>query len=241
MSLIQLREGAGVVSIYKLDSCGQAGTTTDGRLVLDGISEFGWEDVINDGDEITERNFAGKLCFSDTGANELRNVGVNMTACGIIPAIDQFVMGSQPILDGTEVTGYGRRDLKASTAVAVEVMLKLEADACAGGATAAPVATWLFPLVKNWKPAGGATLNGTDLVKPQYSGQNFKNTKIFEGGVPTVLAHWDGVLSAANDWYAFNLFDPSVETTVQDTLDLLDPDAGGYDEVAANGDPIDYA
>jgi len=222
MPAIQVREGAGVVRIFQLDTCGKADVGDDKMLVLDTISEFGWEDVINDGDEVTERNFSGAICYTDTGANELKNVGINLTSCGINPAIDAFLMGSETIVDGSSnVTGFGRRNLTAAASVAVEVLILLEADACDVGSSAAPVASWIFPLVKNWKPAGGSTLNGTDLVKPQYSGQNYRSNKFFgDDGteVPAGLAHWDGVLSTGNaavaddDWYAFNIFDPSVET-----------------------------
>ena len=244
MPAIKVREGAGRVIIYKLDSCGVAQSLTDGKLVLDSISEFGWEDVINDGDEVTERNFAGKLCYTDTGANELKNIGVNLTACGINPAIDAFLMGSETITNmSDQVTGFGRRDLNASLGVAIEVMIQLEADACDAGATAAPVATWLFPLVKNWKPAGGSTLNGTDLVKPQYSGQNYRNSKLWDGtspNTPADLAHWDGYFNTGdqdvannNDWYAFNIFDGAdIATTTGGTATNPLP--------TASDEPVDF-
>lgn len=231
MPAIKVREGAGRVIIYQLSSCGVLETGTDKKLVLDSISEFGWEDVINDGDEVTERNFAGRVCYTDTGANELNNIGVNMTSCGINPAIDAFLMGSTTITNASdEVTGFRRKNLDSSLGVAVEVMLQLEADACAVGSTAgAPVATWLFPLVKNWKPAGGSTLNGSDLVKPQYSGQNYRNTGLWSGSAPGDLTHWDGVFGTGeavvndNDWYAFNIFTGAEIEATTSTGDVDNP------------------
>ena len=187
MACINVREGEGVVIIYDLDECGAPDTGAGKKLILSTISEFGFEDQIEEGDEVTERNFAGRKCYTDTGQDEITRINVNLTSCGISPALDSFLMGSTLYTDSK---GYGRTDLSdGTTNVAVEVLIKLDASACDGGG-GAPVAGWFFPLVKNWAPTGGATLNGSDLVKPQYAGKGFKNANIFDGSPfdPTLIA-----------------------------------------------------
>jgi hypothetical protein len=213
MACINVREGDGVVIIYDLDECGAPETGAGNKLVLSNISEFTFEEQINEGDEITERNFGGRKCYTDVGFDEIQSVNVSLTSCGINPALDQFLMGSTPYLDGSRVAGYGRKDLvSGSTNVAIEVLIKLDADACDGGGSA-PVAGWFFPLVKNWKPTGGFTLNGTDLVKPAYSGKGSKNPSIFTDS-PYDLDRWELILTegtsttdTAAEWYGFYIFD----------------------------------
>ncbi|MFZ4431562.1 MAG: hypothetical protein ACOYOQ_00045 [Microthrixaceae bacterium] len=203
MACINVREGDGLVIIYDLDECGAPVTGANGKLVLSTISEITFEDQIDEGDQVTERNFAGKKVYSDSGQDEIQRVNVNLTSLGINPALDSFLMGSNLYTDSK---GYGRVDLAdGSTNVAVEVLIKLDASACDGGG-AAPVAGWFFPLVKGWAPTGGATLNGTDLVKPQYAGKGYKNPNIFDGS-PFDLTRWSTVFDADNEWYGFNLFD----------------------------------
>lgn len=198
---INVRQGDGLVSIIKLNECGDPALGAGGLLNLVSISEFGFEDTVEEGDEITERNFGGRKCYSDVGQDEITNIAINMTVCGVNVALDSFLTGSA--LKGT--SGYGRRDLAANTNVAVQVLMRLDTDACDGSGEA-PIAGWLFPLIKNWRPAAATTLNGSDLVKPQYTGRANKNPNIFDT-VPEPLEHWETVLDEANEWYAFNLFD----------------------------------
>lgn len=205
MACINVREGEGVVIIYDLDECGAPDTGAGKKLVLSTISELTFEDQIEEGDQITERNFAGRKCYTDTGQDEISRINVNLTSCGISPALDSFLMGSTLYADSK---GYGRVDLAdGTTNVAVEVLIKLDASACDGSGTA-PVAGWFFPLVKNWAPTGGATLNGSDLVKPQYAGKGFQNTNIFDGS-PFDLTRWEDTagFDPATEWYGFYLFD----------------------------------
>lgn len=212
MPCINVREGEGVVIVYDLDQCGAPDTGAGGKLVLSNISEVSWEDQIDDGDDVTERAFGGRKCYTDKGQPEISSVNLSLTSCGINPALDSFLMGSTLYTNAGDVVGFGRVDLSSTSNVAIEVLLKLDADACSGGGTA-PVAGWFFPLVKNWKPDGGTTLNGSDLVKPKYTGGGYKNPNIFTGN-PSDLSRWNAIFtegtSATTDraaqWYGFNIF-----------------------------------
>lgn len=215
MPCINVREGDGVVIVYDLDDCGAPGVATGGKLVMSNVSEVTWEDQIDEGDQVTERNFGGRKCYTDVGADEISSVNLTITSCGINPALDSFLMGSTLKTRTSQVVGFGRTDLKSTANVAIEVLIKLDADACDGGG-AAPVAGWFFPMVKNWKPNGGTTLNGSDLVKPQYQGKGFKNKNVFDGS-PSDLSKWESVMvvddtDATNEWYSFYIFDGSTTT-----------------------------
>jgi len=206
MACINVREGEGVVIIYDLDQCGAPETGAGNKLVLSTISEFTYEDQINEGDDVNERNFAGQTCYTDTGQNEITSVDVSFTSCGINPALDSFLMGSTLYMDSARVAGYGRTDLTSgSTNVAIEVLMKLDASEC-DGAGDAPVAGWFFPLVQNWRPSGGTTLNGSDLVKPQYAGKGKKNPQVFTDS-PYDLSRWETIVTESAEWYGFYIFD----------------------------------
>lgn len=205
MPCINVREGDGLVSIIKLDQCGAPDLGAGNLLRMTTISEFGFEDTVEEGDTVTERNFGGRKCYTDVGQDEITNVAINMTLCGINPAIDALLTGATLYTDAGDATGYGRKDLAANTNVAVQVLMRLDTDSCDGSGDA-PIAGWLFPLIKNWRPAAATTLNGTDLVKPQYTGKGFKNNNIFDTVVEE-LAHWETIFSEGDEWYGFNIFD----------------------------------
>lgn len=206
MTCINVREGEGIVSIVTLDACG-APILGEGRLLqLSNISEFSFEDQIDEGDTITEKNFGGRKCYTDVGCDTISSIMLDMTSCGINPALDAFLTGSDIKLNIDDVvSGFSRIELDCAQNVAVEVLMQLDTDACTTGGEA-PVAGWLFPLVKNWKPNGGTTLNGSDLVKPPYNGKGFKNPNLFDT-IVTPLAKWTDVLNEATDWYSFYIFD----------------------------------
>lgn len=208
MTCINVREGDARAIIYALDGCGNPVPGVSSKLIIDTVAEIGWEDSVTDGDSVTERNFGGQKKYSSVGADELDYIGVTLAALGIIPALDSLLMGSATKTRSTETVGFGRLDLSSATAVAVEVLLELDQDACAEGATAAPIAGWLFPFVKNWKPDGGSTLNGADLVKPPYAGKGYKNANIFTQTLTDVdLAKWETVHDDGNEWFTFYLFE----------------------------------
>lgn len=206
MPCIYPREGDGVVIIYDLDECGAPDVGAGNKLVLDSVSEVAWEEQIDEGDQVTERNFGGRKCYSDQGQDEINHVQFGLTLCGLNPAVDGFLMGSRLKTRENQVVGFGRTDLTSgSTNVAIEVLLKLDADACTDSG-AAPVAGWFFPLVQNWRPNGGTTLNGSDLVKPAYQGKGQKNTNVFTD-TPYDLERWESVLEETDEWYGFYIFD----------------------------------
>lgn len=207
MGCIKVREGDGVVSVFDLDGCGAPELSATGRLAISDVSEITWQDTVDEGQQVTERNFGGRKCYTATGADELQNIEVNITTCGIIPALDTFLMNSNAVTSGGVTTGFGRRDLDPDANVAIEILIQLDADSCTDGSGSAPKLGVLFPRVKNWKPNGTTSLNGSDLVKPQYTGKGFQNANLATGGdMPQRLEHWEGVWDA-EDWYTVNVFD----------------------------------
>lgn len=204
MGCIRVREGDGIVNVFTLDGCGSPVLGATSRLSLTDISEVGWEDVIDEGDQVTERNFGGRKCYSDSGADELQHIGVNITTCGLIPALDTLLMSSNSKTRSGGIVGFGRTDLDSSAGVLVEILIELDAVDCSGSGDV-PVFGVLLPLVKNWRPNGGATLNGSNLLKPQYTGKGYKNPNL-EGHFPSQLAHWETVFDA-DEWYTAYAFD----------------------------------
>jgi hypothetical protein len=210
---VNVRRGRGRTILYKLDGCGNVLEGATNKLVLDTVGEFTWEDTITDGDEVTERNFAGQKIYSDRGDDEITDIAVNLTHLGLNPSVEVFLTAATAKTDGGAIVGYGRNDLDAAAGVAVEVLVQLPADACAEGATAAPVAGWFFPLVRNWRTSGGNTFNGTDLLKPQFAGRGYKNENIFGGSVSDAdFAKWSTIHVAGTEWYTGRVFDGETVT-----------------------------
>jgi hypothetical protein len=222
MPCINVREGNGVVIVYKLDECGAPDTGPDKKLVLTNISEISWEEQIDEGDEVNERNFVGKQCYFDTGQDEITYINVNLTSCGVNTALDNFLMGSTEYGDGADGIGYGRKQLNAATSnVAIEVLMKLDTDECTGSSI--PIAGWFFPLVKNWRPNGAGTLNGSDLLKPQFTGKGYRSNQIFDLS-PWDLDKWenDVQFDAANEYYGFYVWLDNYGTLDDDVDDLIE-------------------
>lgn len=225
MGCIQVREGEGIVNFYDLDDCGRPNIADNAKLVLTTVSELTWEDSIDEGQQVKERNFAGKKCYTDAGCDELQWVQVGITTCGMIPALDNLLLASNPKTSGGNVVGFGRVDLDCQAAVALEVLIQLDAESCTATETVEPpVFGMLFPLVKGWRPSGGGSLNGQNLIKPQYSGKGYKNPLLAAGGtsnnlLPSDLSHWQGVWNAA-EWYTVTLFDDGA-TIGADGFDAL--------------------
>ena len=217
MGCINVREGDGRIIFYKLNGCGDPIEGPNSKLVLKTVATIGYEDTVTEGDEVDEKNFAGESVFTSAGQDTMSNIAVNLTHDGINPSLENFLMGAATKTRSGEVVGFGRTDLNSEIAVAVEILVEIGAEACTEGATAAPIAGWFFPFIKNWRPNAGTELNGTDLVKPQYVGKGFKNSRIFSGSVSDAdFAKWSTIHDAGDEWYTFYAFDGT-------SYDLPDP------------------
>jgi len=219
MASIKIRQGEGMVSVFDATGCGVPDEGATGRLSTNEVSEVTWEEQIDEGDTNVERNFTGRKCHTDVGSDELQNTQVTLTTCGIIPALDNFLMGSNAKVRAGSTVGYGRVDLDANAVVIVEVLVQLDANACElGGGEEAPVFGVLFPLVKNWKPNGATTINGTDLVKPGFQGKGFKSSGLDPEALPTDLDKWTDVYDS-DEWYTTYLFDGADVTLPESSSD----------------------
>lgn len=212
MPCIQVRQGDGVVSFFDLDGCGRPEVGADHKIVTDKVSDLSWTDTVDAGDQVRERNFAGRRAYTSSGLDIMSWIQLQVTTCGIIPAVEVHLLGASAKVDGDmNVTGFGRRDI-VSKNVAVEMLMQLDAESCtADGATEPPVFGMLWPLVNHWSPSNGGQLNGTNLVKPQYTGKGYKNPLLASLGasdneLPGDLDHWTDHFDA-DEWYMVNLFD----------------------------------
>lgn len=212
MPCIEVRQGDGVISVFALDGCGRPLIGEDKKLVMKQISEITWTDSVDAGDQVRERNFAGRRAYTNSGLDIMSWIQVAITTVGIVPAFDVLVLGSDAKVNGDlEVVGYGRRDI-VSKNVAIEVLIQLDAESCtANGSTEPPVFGMLFGLVNKWSPSNGGNLNGTALIKPQYTGKGYQNALLASTGasnneLPGDLDHWTGIFEPL-DWYAVYLFD----------------------------------
>jgi hypothetical protein len=211
MPCIQVRQGDGVISIFEMDGCGRPLVGAAHKLVLTQISEITWTDTVDAGDQVRERNFAGRRAYTNSGLDIMSWIQVALTSTGIIPALDSLLLGSATKVNGSDVVGYGRLDITNNN-VAIEVLIQLDAESCtATSSTEPPVFGMLFGNVNHWAPSNGGNFNGTNLIKPQYTGKGYKNPLLASLGtgndaLPTELDHWTGIWDPA-EWYTTYLFD----------------------------------
>lgn len=233
MPCIQVRQGDGVVTVFELDGCGRPEIGADHKLVLDKISDISWTDTVDAGDQVRERNFAGRRAYTSSGLDIMSWIQVQVTSCGIIPSLDVLLLGSAAKVNGDmDVVGFGRKDITNNN-VAIELLMQLDAESCDinNPTGEPPVFGMLFGMVNHWSPSNGGQLNGTNLVKPQYTGKGYKNPFLSTAGasdneLPGDLDHWSGIYED-DEWYTVYLFDAA------DVRTDLNP-AGGFAELLAS-------
>lgn len=212
MPCIQVRQGDGVISVFELDGCGRPLSGEGHKLVLTAISDITWTDTVDAGDQVRERNFAGRRAYTNSGLDIMSWIQVAMTSTGMIPALDSLLLGSNKKVNGDgDVVGIGRLDITNNN-VAIEVLIQLDAESCtATSSTEPPIFGLLFGNVNHWSPSNGGNFNGTNLLKPQYTGKGYKNPLLASLGssntsLPVELDHWTGIWDP-DEWYTQYLFD----------------------------------
>lgn len=231
MPCIEVRQGDGVISVFELDGCGRPLTGADHKLVLKAISDITWTDTVDAGDQVRERNFAGQRAYSSSGLDIMSWIQVALTTVGMIPALDVLLLGSEANVSGGQVVGYNRLDITNNN-VAIELLIQLDAESCTATTTGEPpVFGMLFGKVNHWSPSNGGNFNGTNLIKPQYTGKGYKAPLLGSLGasntdLPGDLDHWTGIYNPVA-WYHTFLFDAADVRT-----DL----AGGFADLLESAD-----
>jgi hypothetical protein len=118
----------------RLDGCGRPVLGPDSVIASDGFITVGLTANIEEGEEISQTNAAGKLCITDKPQPRFTGYTAAITFCGVDPELISMLTGNPVVLsaDGLDVVGFdieSDTDL-AGTGFALELWSKVPIAAC---------------------------------------------------------------------------------------------------------------
>lgn len=127
---------------------------------------------IEEGEEITIRNFAGQLCISDKPCDSVKWYNVEITLCKQIPALFSLTSGLQTAHNANgEVVGFGiSSNIDCSGGFALELWGDVPGQACVPGQTGGQFDYLIFPWVSAATPTGDIEI-GNSARQPVLRGR----------------------------------------------------------------------
>lgn len=178
-------DGAGSVFGVAMRVCrlGATGLITPGAgnmYVTDAMTEIPFGHEYADGDEVEQKNAAGRVCVSYKAPDTLKWSTFGLTLCIPDDALEAMLSGGDVILDGANVVGFAPPAVGTEpnpNGVGIEVWTRAIVD----GALASSLPYWryVFPRVKNLK-LGDQTISG-DPTNGAYEGIAVQNGNFGDG------------------------------------------------------------
>ena len=99
--------GAHVMRITRLDNCGRPLYGEDSQAVTDGFVSVEFAPEVEEGEDYTLRNAAGKLCISERGPDALQWINVTIEFCNVDPCLWTIMNPAWPVVKNAqgEITG----------------------------------------------------------------------------------------------------------------------------------------
>lgn len=166
--------------VCKLGPTGLIVPGAGNMYVSDAMTEIPFGHEYEDGDEISKKNAAGRVCVSYKAPDTLKWGTFAITLCSPDDELEAMLSGGDVLLDGSDVIGYAPPAVGAEpnpNGVGIEVWARAIVDGAA--ASVNPYFRYVFPRVKNLK-LGESTLNGEDL-NPTYEGILVQNPNYDDG------------------------------------------------------------
>ncbi|MET7814211.1 hypothetical protein ABZT26_25610 [Streptomyces sp. NPDC005395] len=156
------------IRITRIDSCGRPVYGDCNSVVTDGIVSIKFTPEVQEGEEKTQTNFAGRNCVSRAGCDTVKWWTVEMVWCNINFAAFSFMNPTYRIrrdADGDPYGFYVSNKVDCSSGYAVEVWAQVEgaSDACSGEESQGQ---WIYvpiPWVAGATPSE-ITIGGEDSV-----------------------------------------------------------------------------
>jgi len=128
-----------VMRVTKVDGCCAPVFGDDNQVVTEGFVSVALTANVNEPEEISVVNAAGKTCVRDPGCPEFQGYNAEITFCEVSPCLFSLVTGQPSVMDGDgEVIGF-RMNTSVSTCdsgFALEVWMGVPGVACSGDAGA---------------------------------------------------------------------------------------------------------
>lgn len=123
-----------VARITTLDKCGRV-TTSSKFTVSEGFISLKFAPNVEEGTEIVQKNFGGKICVNDTSPSEMKSISVELEFCGVQPSVVTALTNAQPYNDHAgDLAGFTLPSGRIEKMYALELWTGLSGASCASGA-----------------------------------------------------------------------------------------------------------
>lgn len=150
------------VRVTLLDSCGRPVEGPASTVVSEGIVTVNAETEKEDGDELLQKNGAGKLCVNKRSDDQFKRANITITFCEVDPALFSLVTGMPLEVDYEgDAVGYAWEENNDASHFALEAWVGVGDEDCAAGDL--PYGYLLFPHLTNGY-ASGMELGNTAIT-----------------------------------------------------------------------------
>lgn len=125
-----------VLRVTALDDCCAVHITSPPAcevVVTDGVISVAMTAEIEAGEEIRDRNWAGRLCVVDRTPDEFIRWSLEMTFCNVDPTLISLLTGNPLEMDGATAVGFRTREGSVEGNVAIEMWSGTTPVECAPG------------------------------------------------------------------------------------------------------------
>ena len=167
--------------VSRLDSDGFILPGSNTVYTQKAFMSFQFTPEMEEGEEVTEKNADGSICYSSQERSTLKRVTLSLSVCSPDPELEELLLGGTIFKTGDEVVGYAAPE---AGAVANPDGIAIEAWSRAMNASGKPIAgagfyRWVFPYGA-FAPAGDRVMeNG--LMSNEYEGWAVGNENFGSG------------------------------------------------------------
>jgi hypothetical protein len=161
-----------VARFTRVDDCGRPLPGACSVIVTDAIETIVATAELEEGEEISEKNMAGKICIADKPCDALKWYTIEITLCKVFPALYSLVAGyrSTVAMDNT-INGYAiGQNIDCSGGFALEVWGNIPGVGCGSEAQTGQWDYLLFPWVSAAILSGNIEV-GNAARKPVLTGR----------------------------------------------------------------------
>lgn len=172
--------------VVKLGADGSILAGAGNMYVSDAMTEIPIGHEYEDGDEVTLKNAAGRVCVTYRAPDTLKRGTFEVTLCSPDDALEAMLTGGSILLDGAEVIGYAPPAVGSEpnpNGVGIEVWTRAIVDGAA--AATDPYWRWVFPRVKGLRH-GDMSLNA-DPTQPTFTGFLEQNAAYDDGPLNDIV------------------------------------------------------
>lgn len=176
------------IRVTTLDKCGVplAAGTEDAVLATDGFVSITLSSEVEDGQEIISKKADGSLCVNEKFASSFKRFNVEITFCGVNPALVSMVTNAVPYEDAAgDIAGFTVGEGKIEKVFALELWTGIAGVACTEGGEASGYL--LLPFVQAGVP-GNIEITGEAQVDFQLTGSYTKGGNAWGVGPFNVIS-----------------------------------------------------